>query len=178
LRGVLERVMAKKPKKGADEAGEGADGQAPAKKGLPIKLIAIGVAGLAVVGGGGWFGYTKFVKKPAEKVAEAQAPVVKPPAFFDLPDMMINLATQGDRQQYLRMKIVIEVADEQVKSQLQPVMPRVVDAFQSHLRELRPTDLQGSAGLFRLREELTRRVNVAVAPTRINAVLFKEIVIQ
>ena len=46
------------------------------------------------------------------------------------------------------------------------------------LRELRPSDLDGSAGLYRLKEELTRRVNVAIAPSRINAVLFKEIIVQ
>ena len=58
------------------------------------------------------------------------------------------------------------------------MMPRVIDAFQTYLRELRPTDLDGSAGLYRLKEELTRRVNVAVAPSQVNAVLFKEIVVQ
>ena len=54
----------------------------------------------------------------------------------------------------------------------------VLDAFQTYLREMRPTDLEGSAGLYRLREELTRRVNIAIAPSRINAVLFKEIIVQ
>ena len=58
------------------------------------------------------------------------------------------------------------------------MLPRVLDAFQTYLREMRPTDLEGSAGLYRLRDELTRRVNLAVAPNRINAVLFKEIVVQ
>ena len=61
---------------------------------------------------------------------------------------------------------------------VKPVMPRVVDAFQVHLRELRVTDLEGSAGLYRLRDELTKRVNLAVAPNKINAVLFKEIIVQ
>jgi len=46
------------------------------------------------------------------------------------------------------------------------------------MRELRPGDLNGSVGLFRLKEELTRRVNLAIAPGQVNAVLFKEIVIQ
>jgi flagellar FliL protein len=46
------------------------------------------------------------------------------------------------------------------------------------LRELRPSDLNGSAGLFRLKEELTKRVNLALAPQQVNAVLFKEIIIQ
>ncbi len=62
--------------------------------------------------------------------------------------------------------------------QIQPVMPRVMDAFQTYLRELRPGDLEGSAGLYRLKEELTRRVNIADRAGRINAVLFKEIVVQ
>jgi flagellar FliL protein len=57
-------------------------------------------------------------------------------------------------------------------------MPRIMDAFQTYLRELRPSDLEGSAGLYRLKEELTRRVNASIAPARINAVLFKEIVVQ
>ena len=65
-----------------------------------------------------------------------------------------------------------------VPSAIKPSMPRVTDIFQTYLRELRPTDLNGSAGLFRLKEELTRRVNYAVAPNQVSAVLFKEIVVQ
>ena len=63
-------------------------------------------------------------------------------------------------------------------TQIQPIMPRVMDAFQTYLRELRPSDLDGSAGLYRLKEELTRRVNVAISPARSTRVLFKEIVVQ
>ena len=68
--------------------------------------------------------------------------------------------------------------DQKLVEQVKPLMPRVMDAFQTYLREMRPNDLEGSAGLYRLRDELTRRVNLAVAPTKINAVLFKEIVVQ
>jgi flagellar FliL protein len=76
------------------------------------------------------------------------------------------------------MKIVLELPDQKMIEQIQPIMPRVMDAFQTYLRELRPSDLDGSAGLYRLREELTRRINASITPTRINAVLFKEIVVQ
>ena len=93
--------------------------------------------------------------------------------------MLVNLSNAGtDRTQYLKVKIVLELPDPNVVAQIQPLMPRVMDAFQTYLRELRPTDLDGSAGLYRLKEELTRRVNAAVAPNRITAVLFKEIVVQ
>ncbi len=103
----------------------------------------------------------------------------KPAIFVDLPDVLVNLANAGtDRTQYLKVKIVLELPDANQVAQIQPLMPRVMDAFQTYLRELRPTDLDGSAGLYRLKEELTRRVNAAVAPNRITAVLFKEIVVQ
>jgi flagellar FliL protein len=99
--------------------------------------------------------------------------------FIDVPEMLVNLVGQpGERIQYLKAKIVLEVKEEKQVDAIKPTMPRVTDIFQTYLRELRPADLTGSAGLFRLREELTRRVNVTIAPQQINAVLFKEIVVQ
>ena len=175
--------MASKPKKPeADEAAEGVEpAEAGAKKAgllakLPLKMIIIGVAAVAVIGGGGFFAYQMFA--PAkEQVEQAKAP--EPAVFLDLPDVLVNLSNAGsDRTQYLKVKITLEVPDQMLAKQITPVMPRVMDAFQTYLRELRPTDLDGSAGLYRLKEELTRRVNVAIAPSRINAVLFKEIVVQ
>ena len=84
----------------------------------------------------------------------------------------------GERVQYLRVKVVLEIKDEKQVEAIKPNLPRVTDLFQTYLRELRPSDLNGSAGLFRLKEELTKRVNNAVAPQHVNAVLFKEIVVQ
>jgi flagellar protein FliL len=172
--------MASKAKADAEaaEGAEPAEGETPAKRRLSLKLILLVAAGLVVIGGGGATGYMMFAgKKPDDKPA---APVVKPAAFFDLPDVLVNLAstTGNDRAQFLKVKIVLEVPDQTVVEQIKPVLPRVMDAFQTYLRELRSTDLDGSAGLYRLKDELTRRVNVAIAPSRINAVLFKEIVVQ
>jgi flagellar FliL protein len=148
---------------------------APKKK-LPLKLIIMAAAGLLIVGGGGAGAYWYFGSSGRDKPAEA---LVKPAIFVDLPDVLVNLSNAGsDRTQYLKVKIVLELPDPTVVAQIQPLMPRVMDAFQTYLRELRATDLDGSAGLYRLKEELTRRVNAAVAPNRITAVLFKEIVVQ
>jgi flagellar protein FliL len=93
--------------------------------------------------------------------------------------VLVNLSTVGnDRTQYLKVKVVLEIADALLQPQIQSAMPRVMDAFQTYLRELRASDLDGSAGLYRLKEELTRRINAAISPNRVNAVLFKEIVVQ
>jgi flagellar protein FliL len=169
--------MAAKADAAAETEVEGED-SAPKKK-LPLKLIAMAAAGFLVLAGGGTGTYFMFSGKKKHEEEKAHAPVVKPIAFLDLPDVMVNLANAGsDRTQYLKVKIVLELPDASLTQHIQTVMPRVMDAFQTYLRELRPTDLDGSAGLYRLKEELTRRVNVAIAPGRINAVLFKEIVVQ
>jgi flagellar FliL protein len=174
-------AKAKKTEEEEKEApAEGAEGEAAPKKSfLSKKLIIMAMAGLLVLGGAGggtWFFF--FKSKPHE---EKPAPVAaKPPAFIDMPDVLVNLSNNGSngRAQYLKAKIVLEVADQKIADEIKPVLPRVLDSFQTYLREMRPTDLEGSAGLYRVRDELTRRVNLAVAPSRINAVLFKEIVVQ
>jgi flagellar FliL protein len=142
-----------------------------------MKVMIIAAVGLLVVGGGGTAGYMFFFKASGHE--QAAKTETKAATFVDLPDVLVNLANAGtDRTQYLKVKIVLELPDAKLVGEIQPLMPRVMDAFQTYLRELRPTDLDGSAGLYRLKEELTRRVNAAVAPNRITAVLFKEIVVQ
>jgi flagellar FliL protein len=162
-----------------NELAEGAaDGieAAPAPKGK-LKLI-IAAAGLLVVLGGGVGTWLLFFHHGGEE-AHAEAAPVKPPSFVDVPDLLVNLAgAPGERVQYLKVKLVLEVKEEKLVEAIKPSMPRVTDIFQSYLRELRPADLNGSAGLFRLKEELTKRVNVAVAPNQVSAVLFKEVVVQ
>jgi flagellar FliL protein len=161
----------------ADEPEDGDDAKAVKPKGFfSLKMMIIAGAAVAVLGGGGFGAYLMF---GGHKDAKPAAAVAKPAVFFDVPEVLVNLSTSaGERTQYLKVKIVLELPDASIQPQIQTTLPRVMDAFQTFLRELRPTDLDGSAGLYRLKEELTRRVNVAVAPSRINAVLFKEIVVQ
>jgi len=162
----------------ADSAAE--EGKAPAKRKFSLKLILMAVGGLVALGGIGWGGYYFFFADSTKSEAATAANQIKPPVFMDMPEVLVNLSNTGGNEhtQYLKVKVVLELPNQELSAQIQPVMPRLMDTFQTYLRELRPTDLDGSAGLYRLKEELTRRVNAAIAPSRINAVLFKEIVIQ
>ena len=76
------------------------------------------------------------------------------------------------------MSIALELSDASLVNAIEPNMPRVLDIFQIYLRELRVADLEGSAGLFRLKAELQRRINLAIYPAQIEAVLFREIIVQ
>jgi flagellar FliL protein len=151
------------------EEGEGKE-KAPAKSKKKLFLYGGGGLGVLLLVIGSYFMF--FTGKSADKQE-----VVKS-VYFDLPEMTVNLSATSERPQYLRVKITLEMSDSKVQDAVKTAMPRVIDAFQVHLRELRAVDLEGSAGLYRLREELMRRINVAIAPTKIRAVLFKEVVVQ
>lgn len=170
-------AMAKKAK--TEE--EGASGEEEQKGGKKKLFIIVGgVLLLAVAGGGGWF---FFLKKPSpEQVAAAEAAknAKKPVSFIEMKDMMIGISAGGqqDRQPIMKLKVVLEVADAKTSDEIKPLLPRVEDAFQVFLRELRPSDLEGSVGMYRLKEELLRRVNITVHPAKVDAVLFKELLLQ
>jgi flagellar FliL protein len=156
-----------------DGASKSEEAAAPKSK---LKLIiAAAVVLLLVAGGGTWF---FFFRGHAEE-AHAEAPPPKPPNFIEIPDMLVNLVGQpGERVQYLKVKVVLEVKEEKQVELIKPALPKVTDIFQTYMRELRAGDLAGSAGLFRLKEEMTKRVNLAIAPSQVSAVLFKEIIVQ
>ncbi len=112
-----------------------------------------------------------------EKVAEERGPPEEV-HFFDLPEMLVNLNTGGNKTTFLKVKVSLEIAGAEVIPRLETLLPRVIDNFQVYLRELRLDDLNGSAGLFRLKQELLMRVNRAVDPIQVTDVLFREMLVQ
>lgn len=100
------------------------------------------------------------------------------PSYYTLPDLMVNVSGAGGRASFLKLRLTLEAEDASVFEDVEPVLPRIIDQYQIFLRELRADDLSGSAGAYRLRLELLRRVNLAIAPRRVDAVLIEEMLIQ
>lgn len=148
---------------------------APAKKKLPIMLIAMIAAAVVLLGGGA---AAYFLLFSAPKTDETHLAAVPETFIFNLPTMTVNLRGDGEREQFMKLTVALEVANEEVMTEIQPRMAKVVDAFQVYLRELRKSDLEGSAGIYRLKEELRRRVNIAIFPAQVDSILFKEILVQ
>jgi flagellar FliL protein len=190
----------------AAEGADGAiDGEgAPAKKKPPMMII-IAAAAVVLLGGGGGAGYFLFLKpKPAahgEEHAKAEkkpkkkekeggeggkpdpnAPVTKEGPdgviFYTLPELLVNMQSADGRPTFLKLKLTLELPNEETAEELTPNMPRMQDMFQSFLRELRPEDLSGSQGSYQLRMELLRRVGLMAAPQKVNAVLIEEMLIS
>lgn len=160
----------------ADNMGEDGDAPRSGKK----KMLILGLLALLLAGGGGAGAYF-FLGSAEEEGAEASEQAIVEPekvVFFPMPEITVNLENVAGRQQYLKLRATLELRNDAEIAAIQPFMPRVLDAFQVYLRELRTTDLEGSAGMFRLKEELQRRINVAVYPVEVRKILFEEILIQ
>ena len=122
-------------------------------------LLALGAAAYAAEA-------EKPVERPDAQKAEDKHPG---PPVVEFDDMIINLSEPPDKRtrNFIKLRMALEAAK-----------PRIIDTFQVYLRELRPEDLQGSVGVVRLKEELLQRVNAAVAPIEVRAVLFKDFLVQ
>jgi len=200
---MAKKEDAKEAEKDAEKPAEGeapADGEGAAKKdplaflaflpaklrlpaliGAPVLLILIIVLGLVL---GGAF------KKPAPKAGDdamtensdadsaKDAKDAGPPVYYNLPDMIVNLDSRGRKQSILKMSVTLQLSSPEDLKAVETRAPQVLDEFQVFLREIRIEDLRGSAGIYRLRQELLARVKPAVAPIKVKDVLFKELLIQ
>ena len=169
-----------------DDRDDAAAGEQPevSKKRFGKKFLLIaGGGGLALVlalGGGAYFFFFSGSSPSATKTASATAvPLVAPQvAYYDMPDIVVNIQSADGSPAYLKLSVALELDNADERLGLQTLMPRVVDQFQGYLRELRVDDLHGSAGVVRLKEELLRRINVAAAPFPVRDVLLKEMIVQ
>lgn len=145
-----------------------------------LKPAIIGGAALLILGGGAsayFFGlFDDLLGEGGEAELQAYQPVDV--IFYDLPEMIVNLVSSSKKPAYLKIHLALELDESADLVTLERLMPRVIDHFQVFLRELRVDDLNGSAGIYRIKEELLRRVSVAVYPVEIRDVLFKEMLIQ
>jgi len=160
-----------------DEAETGdAANEAEAPKSRKKLFIIIGAAVVVLLLGAGAAYMFLFSGEQSDDPAMAE---IKPAYFFDIPTMTVNLSGDGeDGPQFLKLTVSLELSNEEMLAVVEPRMARVRDAFQVYLRELRRSDLEGSAGIYRLKEELRRRVNLAIYPAQVDSVLFKEILVQ
>jgi flagellar FliL protein len=180
--------MSVKPKSGKTDVAEEPEGEPAVEQAVPAKqsggkkkLILLAVPILLIGAGAGlWFsGILPGVlgmRHAAPSSQEAAKPEV--PVFVDLPDMIANLSSPSNKPSYIKLQARLEISKQSDAEKVKLSMPRLQDMFQTYLREMRPEELRGSAGIYRLREELLGRANVVLAPVRVDDVLFTQLLIQ
>ncbi len=165
---------------------DGEDEGSP-KGGKKKLLIIVGIALLLVVGGAAAAYFTGLMQPLIDLIGAGSEETQeggeggnadKEVVFYELPEILVNLNTGGRKAVYLKIRVSLELKNEEDILKIEGKMPRIIDNFQVYLRELRVEDLKGSAGMYRLREELLTRVNAASSPAVVSDVLFKEMLVQ
>jgi flagellar protein FliL len=146
---------------------------------LPGKKALLIIAAVALTTGGGLAGarYAGFLDDGGGADAGSDAKAFQP-VYYELPEFVVNLNTGGRRTTFLKLRASLELDSPRSVAHVEARLPLIVDHFQIYLRELRPEDLNGSAGTFRLREELLKRVQLTVAPVTVTDVVFGEILVN
>jgi flagellar protein FliL len=147
------------------------------KRGKLVLIAAVPLV-LALIGAGLWF--TGVLPRLLGHAPEqhAKAETTPQPVFVDLPEIVANLDSNTRQPAFIKLKARLELARPEDQAAIAAAMPRILDLFQTYLRETRPEDLRGSAGTYRLREELIGRASIAAAPARVTDVLFTQVLVQ
>jgi flagellar protein FliL len=144
--------------------------------GLPLLLLAAGGAAAVLLG-----------IVPIGRQAEAGIDEVPDGAnraelenvvFVELPDLLVNLSVAGPRMRFLKLAAALEVHGQADADLVEQLVPRILDSFHLYLRAIRPEELEGAQGVYRVKEELLVRTNDATRPARVQDVLIRELLVQ
>jgi flagellar protein FliL len=145
------------------------------------KRVTVAAIAAVLLAGAAFGAWRYFASKPHDKTAEetaSDAAADKVLVYVEAPDIFVNINAGQGKSRFLKLGITLQVRGQGNAADIKTNMPRIIDNFQVYLRELRAEDLNGSAGMFLLKEELMRQVNIELAPVRIENVLFKEMLLQ
>ncbi|MGI9395739.1 MAG: flagellar basal body-associated FliL family protein [Boseongicola sp.] len=157
----------------AAETDDPGDEESPkkSKKGLLVGLV------LAIVGaGGGYFVTSSGLLGGGAEVATKAIRFSDDVAFVPVDPMTISMGRPAD-QRYLRFRAQLEV-NADYESDVEALMPRVVDVLNTYLRSITMTDVEDPSSLLELRSQMRRRIDLVVGGDKINDLLVMEFVVN
>ncbi len=157
------------------------------KKGGSLKLIIIIVAVLAVLGGGGVVAWVKFIapaigaggesaKEEVEK-AGSEETEISIGSMFPLDPFILNLKGEGGKR-FLKLTLELEMSDAKLNNEITSNLPKIKDSILFLLSDKTFKDIYTVEGKFRLRDEITTRINRFLVTGHIRNIYFTEFVIQ
>lgn len=151
-----------------------------AEKNSKLPLI-LGVLAVLIGGGGGFFAaYSGLIlgadSHSTAAVTSTEAGALPDVAFIPVEPMIVSLSPAANNT-HLRFRAQLEVP-AQYASDVETLLPRVVDVLNGYLRALEIHDLQSAASMTRLRAQMLRRVQIVAGSDRVNDLLIMEFVLN
>ena len=170
-----------------DDIGE----EGPKRSKVVIILIILFL--LAALGGGGYYAYITFFQKPPEeekapdeeKIDEATAALKKeeaPPQpglgiMVPMEPFIVNLA-QSKGKRFLKVSITLELSSPEVNAEINENIQKITDSILILLSSKTFEDVYSVQGKFKLKDEVTTRVNRFLVLGHVKDAYFTEFVIQ
>jgi flagellar FliL protein len=138
-------------------------------KKVALSALAVGIIfGLV---GGAWF-FTREFFKPKAAAEEKKREVT-----MDMEPFVVNLANQNSGR-YLRASLSLVLKDEQDRRGVKESASRIRDGLIMLLSSKRAERLLEAEGKAELRGEIVEQINAAVGEPLVDAVYFREFLIQ
>lgn len=99
-------------------------------------------------------------------------------AYVTVPDLLSNLRGMRGKRHFLKLSLTLEAKTKEDAKIANDAMPHIVDQFCIYLRALRLDDLEGAEGIFLLKKQLLERANAVLGNVSMEAVLFRQLLVQ
>lgn len=143
---------------------------------LSGRTIVLGLL-LALVSGVGAFSLTSGVLNPLAAVGEKTSEMISTDlAFVPIQPMTVALGKPSERR-FLRFRAELEVK-KPYRSDIETLMPRVVDVLNTYLQTLEMKDVEEPSSLLVLRSQMRRRIDLIVGENRVRDLLIMEFVVN
>jgi flagellar protein FliL len=156
------------------------DDQVPAKK-SSLKMIIVLLVVLLALGGGGYYAYITYFNEqaPAEEASKESTQEEAPNlgVMFPLDPFVVNLAgSQGKR--FLKVTVSLELSAPEVHVEVKENQQKITDSILVLLSSKNFEDVYSVQGKFKLKDEITTRVNRFLVLGHIKEAYFTEFIIQ
>lgn len=166
------------------EAAEGG----PEKKSPMVKIILI-LVGVLALAGGGYFAYTNFIQEKeveetleeGKRLADGEKAAGELPeevgVMFSMNPFIVNLAGSSGKR-FLKVTISLELSSPEVNVELKENLQKVTDSILVLLSSKNFEDVYSVQGKFKLKDEITTRVNRFLVIGHVKDAYFTEFIIQ
>jgi flagellar FliL protein len=140
------------------------------KKLLLIVVLALVIVGVSILV------YYKFIVSSNNSTNDPNDLSV---VFIPMEEITVNLR-QGveNNTSWLKIRVTLEVHGKSNGELVKNMLPKIVDIFQTYLKELRKSDLDGSFGIYKIKDEMMLRINTILYPAKIEGILFQDFMMQ